>query len=130
MHGHVCTSGREGSVFWGGEVSILLGGGAWVGRSLCDGGQSSQCGDCDKMGPGKGSLKQGPGGSGVQGFKTGVGRERGTRREVTWQVSILPSGYPAHALVERMRPLYHWVELHKSRSMRFTRASCSVGAIL
>lgn len=47
----------------------------------------------------------------------------GYQKEVTWQVSILPSGYPAHTLVDVTRPLYHWVELHRSRSMRSTRAS-------
>ena len=60
-----------------------------------------------------GSL-EGPGGSGHQ-------------KEVTWQVSILPSGYPAHTLVDVTRPLYHWVELHRSRSMRSTRASIRTG---
>lgn len=39
----------------------------------------------------------------------------------------MPSGYPAHTLVDVTRPLYHWVELHRSRSMRSTRASIRTG---
>lgn len=71
--------------------------------------------------------KAGPGGVEQRDVRRGV--QRGAWA-VTWQVSTLPSGYPAHTLVERMRPPYHCVELHRSRSMSSTRASCSTGDVL